>query len=98
MEVAHRLGRNQRRGRRLRLRALEQEAHVLIGRWCREPDFDGHMKRPEHMDSLPIIPIAHNNYIGPTGGWDLKTRKGASDFGCLKDKWARFGYKSGFVF
>jgi hypothetical protein len=28
--------------------------------------------------------------ICPIKGWDLKTQKGASDFGCLKDKWARF--------
>jgi hypothetical protein len=47
-----------------------------------------------HMESLPIILIAHSSYIGPAGDWDLKTRKRTSDFGCLKDKWARFGYKS----
>jgi hypothetical protein len=32
--------------------------------------------------------------ISPIKGWDLKTQKGASDFGCLKDKWARFECKS----
>jgi hypothetical protein len=48
-----------------------------------------------YMESLPIVPITHSSYIGPAGGWDLETRKGASDFGCLKDKWARFGCKSG---
>jgi hypothetical protein len=45
------------------------------------------------MESLPIIPIAHSSYIGSTGDWDIKTRKGASDFGCLKDKWAIFECK-----
>jgi hypothetical protein len=63
-------------------------------KWCREPDLDGGVKRLGHKESLPIIPIAHSSYIGPAGGWDLKTQKGASDFGCLKDKWARFGCKS----
>jgi hypothetical protein len=56
------------------------------------------MKKFEYMESLPIIPIAHSSYIGPTGDWDLKTQKGASDFGCLKDKWARFECKSGLNF
>jgi hypothetical protein len=50
------------------------------------------------MESLPIVPIAHSSYIGPIGDWDLKTQKGASDFDCLKDKWARFGCKSGSIF
>jgi hypothetical protein len=27
--------------------------------------------------------------------WDVKTQEGASDFDCLKDKWARFECKSG---
>jgi hypothetical protein len=45
------------------------------------------------MESLPIIPIAHNSYIDPVRGLDLKTRRGASDFGYLKDKWARFECK-----
>jgi hypothetical protein len=30
-----------------------------------------------HMESLPIVPIDHSSYVGPTGDWDLKTRKGA---------------------
>jgi hypothetical protein len=47
-----------------------------------------------HMESLPIVPIAHSSYTGPVGDWDLKIRKGASDFGCLKDRWARFECKS----
>jgi hypothetical protein len=46
------------------------------------------------MESLPIILITHSSYIGPAGVWDLKTQKGDSDFGCLKDKWARFECKS----
>jgi hypothetical protein len=32
--------------------------------------------------------------ICPVKVWDLKTQKGVSDFGCLKDKWARFECKS----
>jgi hypothetical protein len=50
------------------------------------------------MESLLIVPITHSNYIGPVGGWDLRTQKGASDFGYLKDKWAKFGCKSGSSF
>jgi hypothetical protein len=36
--------------------------------------------------------------ICPIKVWDLKTCKGASDFCCLKDKWAKFGCKSGSSF
>jgi hypothetical protein len=70
------------------------EEHVLACNWCREPDLDGGMKRLGHMESLPIILIAHSSYIGPIKDWDLETQKGASDFGYLKDKWARFECKS----
>jgi hypothetical protein len=43
------------------------------------------MRRPEHMESLPMSQSLMV-VICPIKGWDLKTRKGASDFGCLKDK------------
>jgi hypothetical protein len=70
----------------------------LACKWCRELDLDRGMKRLGHMESLPIVPIAHSSYIGPTGDWDLETQKEASDFGCLKGKWARFECKSGLNF
>jgi hypothetical protein len=73
MEGAHRPGRNPKRGRRLRLRASEQEVHVLVCKWCRDPVLHGGMKRLGYMESLPIVPIAHSSYIGPVGDWDLKT-------------------------
>jgi hypothetical protein len=38
------------------------------------------------MESLPIVMMVHSNYIGPIGGWDLRTRKGASGFDCLQDR------------
>jgi hypothetical protein len=50
-------------------------------------------EKPGHMESLPIVPIAHSSYMSHKR-LESKDPKRGSDFGCLKDKWARSECKS----